>query len=135
MALALYARDLDQYRLVEHGRSAQQRPGDRDLVLMREPSDQPARRIGEPRQPFGQIGARGDLGVRNQAGQDAVEEIDMIGVEIPRALQKQFAEPARGLGAALWIADLTISSSSGISAVTVDINLPEPAALAGFRAI
>ena len=101
MALALVARDLDQHLLVEHGRAAQQRPGDRDLVLMRELADQAARRIGEQRQPFGEIGARGDLGVRDQADQDAVEEIDMIGPEMARALQKQLADPARRIGAAL----------------------------------
>ena len=110
------ARDFDQHLFVDDGRAAQQRTCDRDFVLMRELADQPARRVGEQRQPLGQIGARGDFGMRDQAGQDAVEQIDMIGAEIRRALQEQFADPARGIGAALrGRHDLTISSSPGIS--------------------
>ena len=63
-----------------------------------------ARRVGEERQPLGQIGARGDFGVRNEIDQDAVEQIDVIGPEIGGPLQEQFGDPACGLGAALGIA-------------------------------
>ena len=56
------------------------------------------------RQPFGQIGARGNLGVRNEIDQDVVEQVDVIGPQIGRPLQEQLADPARGLGAALGIA-------------------------------
>ena len=104
MALALDAGDFDQRLLVDDGRSAQQRTRDRDLVLARELSDQAARRVGEQRQPFGQIGARGEFGMRNEAGQNAVEQLDMIGPEIRRPLQEQFGDPPRGVGAALGIA-------------------------------
>ena len=91
---------------VDHGRAAQQRPRDRDLVLARELADQPARRVGEQRQPLGQIGARGDFGMRDEIDQDAVEQIDVIGPEIRRPLQEQFGDPPRGLGAAFGIAVL-----------------------------
>ena len=100
----LHAGDFDQRLLVDDRRSAQQRTGDRDLVLARELPDQSARRVGEDRQPLGQIGARGKFGVRNEAGQNAVEQIDVIGPEIRRALQEQFGDPPRRLGAALGIA-------------------------------
>ena len=77
--------------------------------------------LASDRQPLGQIGAGGDFGMRNEIDQDAVEQIDVIGPEIRRALQKQFGDPARGLGAAFGIAILTISSSPGISEVATVI--------------
>ena len=104
MALALDARDFDQGALVDHGRPAQQRSRDRYFVLARELPDQRARRVAEQRQPFGQIGARGDFGVRNELGQDAVEQVDVIGPQVGRPLQEQLADPARGLGEAFGIA-------------------------------
>ncbi len=104
MALALAAGDFDQRLLVDDGRSAQQRPGDRNLVFARELPDQGARRIGEDRQPLGQIGACGKFGVWNEPGQNAVEQLDMIGPVIRRTLQVQLRDPPRGLGAALGIA-------------------------------
>ena len=117
MTLALHARDLDQRLFVEHRRAAQQRSGDRDLVLARELPDQPARRVGEGGQPFGQFGARGEFGVRNEIEQDAVEQIDMIGPEMrgPRRNSSAIrrAASARRLGSPC----LTISSSPGISDV------------------
>ena len=104
MALALRAGDFDQHLFVDDGRSAQQRSCDGNLVLMRELADQPARRIGEQRQPLGQIGARGEFGMRDQTGQHAVEQIDVIGAEVGGTLQEQFADPARGIGAAFRVA-------------------------------
>ena len=77
--------------------------------------DQRARRVGEQRQPFGEIGARGQFGMREQIDQDTVEQIDMIGPEIRGPLQKQFGDPPRGLGPAFGSPFLTISSSPGIS--------------------
>ena len=84
MALALHAGDFDQYLSSMHGRAAQQRTRDRNFVLMGELSDQAARRVGQQRQPLGQIGARVEFGMRDEAGQDAVEQIDVIGAEIRR---------------------------------------------------
>ena len=81
MALALLAGDFDQHLLVDDGRAAQQRTCDGNFVFMRELADQSARRVGEQRQPFGQIGARGEFGMRDEAGQNAVEQLDMIGPE------------------------------------------------------
>ena len=104
MILALAAGDFEQRLVVDDGRSAQQRTCDRDLVFARELPDQPARRVGEDRQPFGQIGTRGEFGVRNEAGQDAVEQLDMIGPVVRRPLQVQFGDPPRGLGTTLGIA-------------------------------
>jgi hypothetical protein len=42
--------------------------------------------------------------MRDQTGQNTVEQVDVTGPEIGGALQKQFADPARGIGAAFWIA-------------------------------
>ena len=86
------------------GRTAQQRAGDGDFIVMGELADQAARRVRQRRQPLGQFGALGDLGVRDETGQDAVEQIDMIGAEARRTLQKKLADAARGIGAALGIA-------------------------------
>ncbi len=66
--------------------------------------DQAARRIDEQRQPLGQIGARIAFGMRDQAGQHAVEEIDVVGPEAGRALQEQLAEPPRRIGTTLRVA-------------------------------
>ena len=85
---------------IDHRRPAQQRARDQDLVLARELPDQRARRIAEQRQPFGQIGARGNFGMRNEIDQNSVEQLDMIGPEVRRPLQEQLGDPARGLGAA-----------------------------------
>ena len=97
------ARDLDQCLFVEDGRAAQQRTRDRDLVLARELSDQGARRIGELRQPFGEVGAGQDFGIRHQADQDAVKEIDMFGAEMRSALQEQIRDAPRRIGTAFRI--------------------------------
>ena len=104
MALALDAGDFDQRVLVDDGRSAQQRACDGDFVFARELSDQSARRVGEVRQPFGQIGARGERGMRNEAGQHAVKQLDMLGPEFRRTLQEQFGYPPRGVRTAFGIA-------------------------------
>ena len=103
MILALGARDLDQLRFVDDGRAAQQRTRDRDLVLARELSDQGARRIGELRQPFGEVGAGQDFGIRHQADQDAVKEIDVFGAEMRSALQEQIRDAPRRIGTAFRI--------------------------------
>ena len=104
MALALHARDLDQRRLGDDRRTAQQGTGDRYLILAHQLVDQRGRRVAEHGQPLGKVGARGDFGVRNEADQDAVEQIDMRGLELRGAGQKQFRNFARGIGAALRIA-------------------------------
>ncbi len=46
MALPLCARDFDQLRLIDHGRTAQQRACDHEVILARELADQHARRVG-----------------------------------------------------------------------------------------
>jgi hypothetical protein len=55
---------------------------------MGELSDQPARRVGEQRQPFGELGSRGKIGMGDQAAQYAVEQIDVIGTEAGSPLQE-----------------------------------------------
>ena len=130
------ARDFDQHLFVDDRRSAQQRACDGNFILVRELADQPARRIGQHRQPLGQFGARGKFGMRNETGQDAVEQIDMIGPEVRRALQEQFADPARGIGAALGVATPDdVVEFRGSAMVEVIINPLKPAELADFRAI
>ena len=42
--------------------------------------------------------------MRDEAGQDAVEQLDVIGAEARGPLQEQFADAARGIGAALRVA-------------------------------
>ena len=42
--------------------------------------------------------------MRDETGQDAVEQIDMIGAKVRRALQEKLADAARGIGTALGIA-------------------------------
>ena len=103
MLLALGAGDFDQGLLVDHGRAAQQGTRDRDVVFARELPDQAARRIRQQRQPFGEIGARGDFGVRHKADQHAVKEVDMLGAEIRSPLQKQIRDPPRRVGTAFRI--------------------------------
>ena len=102
---------------------------------MGELPDQPARRVDQQRKPFGEIGARGEFGMRDQAGQHAVEQIDVIGAEIRQHPAGTLADPARGIGAAFGVVAWTISSSPGISAVAGVISLSKPAVLAGFSAI
>ena len=70
------------------GRSPQQRSRDRNFILVRELPDQFTRRIGQSRQPLGQIGALGEFGMRDEAGQHAVEQLDVIGAEVRGTLQE-----------------------------------------------
>ena len=88
MALALHARDLDQGRLGNDRRAPQQGTGDRYLILAHQQVDQRGRRVAEHGQALGKVGSRSDFGVRNEAGQDAVEQIDMRGPELRGAGQK-----------------------------------------------
>ena len=96
MALTLDACDFDQGPLIDHRRSAQQRPGDQYLVLARELPDQGARSVGEDGQPLCQIGTRGEFGVRNEIDQNAVKQIDVIRPEISGPDQEQFEDRDRG---------------------------------------
>ena len=104
MALAFHGGDFDQHLFVDDGRPAQQRASNGNFVFVRELADEAARRIRQPRQPLGKISARFDFGVRDKTDQDTVEQIDMVGAEARCALQKQFADATRGVGAALGVA-------------------------------
>ena len=42
--------------------------------------------------------------MRDETGQDAVEQLDVIGAEARSPLQKKFADAARGIGAARGVA-------------------------------
>ena len=44
--------------------------------------------------------------MRDETGQDTVEQIDMIGAEARRALQEKLADAPRGIGAALGVATI-----------------------------
>jgi hypothetical protein len=57
MALAPEAGDFNQGGLVDDGRAAQQRAGDQYFFLAGEMSDQPAWRVGKPRQSLGEVSA------------------------------------------------------------------------------
>ena len=59
---------------------------------MGELADQTARRVRQQRQALGQFGALGNLGMRDETGQDTVEQIDMIGAEARRALSRLAAD-------------------------------------------
>ena len=98
MTLAFFGGDFDQHLLVDNGRPAQQRSCDGNFVSMRELADQAARRVREHRQAFGQFGAVGGFGVGDEAGQDAVEQIDVIGAKARGPLKKKVADAARGVG-------------------------------------
>ncbi len=104
MALALCVGDLDQHLIVDDRRATQQRSRDRDIVLAGESPHQVPRRVGQRRQPLGKIDPRRKLGMRHQAGQHPVKQVDMVGAKARGALQEQFAEPPRGLGAAFGVA-------------------------------
>jgi hypothetical protein len=106
MALALHARDLDQGRLGNDRRAAQQRAGDQNFIFAHQQVDQRGRRVAEHGQALGKVGSRSDFRVRNEAGQDAVEQIDMRGLELSGTGQKQFRDFVRGIGAAPRIAVL-----------------------------
>ena len=45
--------------------------------------------LASVRQPFGEIGPRGDFGVRNEVDQNAVEQIDVIGPQLRGLLHEQ----------------------------------------------
>ena len=68
--------------------------------------DEAAWRVGEDRQPLGQLGTGGGFGVRNEIHQNAVEQIDVIGPEARSPKQEQFGDPPGRLGAAFGIAML-----------------------------
>ena len=104
MILALLGRDFDQHLFVDERRTAQQRACDGNFIVMGELADQTTRRVRQHRQALGQFGALGKLGMRDETGQDTVEQIDMIGAEARRTLQKKLADTARGIGAALGVA-------------------------------
>ena len=72
--------------------------------VARELPDQGAAGVGEERQPFGQIGPRGEFGMRNEIDQNAVKQVDLIRSESCSALQEQLGDPTGGLGAAPGIA-------------------------------
>jgi len=139
MALAFHAGDFDQGSLVDHGRPTKQRPSDRYLVLARKLPDQGTWCIGEEGKSFGQIGTRGEFGVRNEIDQNAVKQVDVIGPEISRPEQEQFGDPAAASARRLGSPCLTNSSSPGISDAANVIKRtqtqanPEPST--SFRAI
>jgi hypothetical protein len=104
MTLALHRRNFDQHLFVDDRRASQQRACDGNFIVMGELADQTARRVRQQRQALGQFGALVQFGMRDQTGQDAVEQFDMIGTETRRALQEELADATRGIGAALGVA-------------------------------
>jgi hypothetical protein len=98
------SRDFDQGLFIDDGRSAKQGTCDRDLVLARELPDQGAGGVGKKGQPLGQIGPRGEFGIRNKINQNAVKQVDVIRPESCGALREQLGDPSGSLGAAPGIA-------------------------------
>jgi hypothetical protein len=88
VALAFHARDLDQSGLDDHRRAPQQGTRDQNLILARHLVHQRRRCVAYERQPLGQLYSRSGFGVRNEAGEDAVEQIDMRRPELRGACQK-----------------------------------------------
>jgi hypothetical protein len=104
MILTFHTRNLDQSLFSKHGRSAQHRTGDRYVVFARELSDQHRWRVGDGGYPLGKIGAGQNFGAWDDTGQKAVEQIDMIGLEIRMPLHKQFSDAVGHFREALGIA-------------------------------
>ena len=105
-----------------------------EFVFARELPDQRAWRVGEDRQPLGQIGARGGFGVRNEAGQKPRTGRYARPGNSPHPAG-QLGDPPCGLGAQRWDRLLTISSSPGISESRRSSKHTQTAALADLPAL
>ncbi len=103
---------------------------------MRELADQACAARCQHRQPLGQFGALGDFGMRDEAGQDTVKQIDMIGPEA-RAHPAETGRLIRRAASARRFGRRhdTISSSSGSAKVAATINSTQTSRLARFWAI
>ena len=104
MRLAFGLGDIDQGHLVDLGRTAQQRACDDDLIVAHQHGNELGRRIDQFSQPLGQHAARVDFGLRDQAGEDAVEQVHVGRLKPGRALQEQVGNLPDRLAAARGIA-------------------------------
>ena len=82
MRLALGFGDVDQIGLFEARRQFQHRPGDRDVVVVRQHAQHLDRRIADRRQTDGELGARLVLDFLDQQPENVVEQVDMRVIEI-----------------------------------------------------
>ena len=101
MRLALGPGDIDQVGVSQPRRLLQHRARHRDVVVLGEPPHRLDRRVADRRQAMGQFGPRLGLDLLDQAREDAVEQLDMLVVEVIGAVEKQRCDPLQGARATL----------------------------------
>src|SRR4051812_39467889 len=78
MRLALLLCDVDEVRCRKTARLAKHRPGDGDLVVLRKPADDFARRLIDGGEPLRKLSARLGLYSRDHLGKNVVEQSDLL---------------------------------------------------------
>ncbi len=101
MALTLGAGDLDQIAVGDARRLAEDRLGDLDLIILREPPNDPDRSVVDEGQLRAELLARAPLDPLNQEPQHALEQQDLILTVAISAGQKELGDAPHRLGAAL----------------------------------
>ncbi len=101
MALALGARDLDQVAVGDARRLAEDRLGDRDLVILRQPPNDPDRSVVDEGQLRAELLACAPLDSLDQEPKHVLEQQDLILTVAISAGQKEVGDAPHGLGAAL----------------------------------
>src|SRR5262245_18231557 len=101
MALTLGARDLDQVAVGEARRLPEDRLGNRDLVILRQPPNDPDRSIVDEGQLRAELLARTPLDPLDQQPQDVLEQEDLLFAVTVSAGQEERGNAPHGLDAAL----------------------------------
>ena len=96
MRLALGPRDIDQVGLGQPRRLLQHGTGNSDVVILGEPPHRFDRSIAHGRELMSKLGARLGLDFRDQAGENAVEQTDVVLVEMLRAVEEERCDPLQG---------------------------------------
>ena len=89
MRLPFGARDIDEILLFEPRRLRQDRRRDGDILVIGKPAQDRDRRIGDRREPLRQFRLGPAFDFLDQAGEDVVEQTDMVFVEMSRAFEEQ----------------------------------------------
>ena len=71
------------------GNCVKHRPGDRDVIVVREPPHHGDRRVADRRQPVGQLGTRLGFDLGDQPAEHVVEQSHVILVEAARPIEKE----------------------------------------------
>ena len=101
VALAFGAGDLDQVAVGETRRLAQYRLGDRNLVILRQPPNDPDRGVLDQRKPHAELLARPPLDPLDQEPKHVLEQQDLILAVAISAGQKEIGNAPHRLGATL----------------------------------